>query len=219
MSAFTADESRTASHLLLGQTFICPLTYPELFQLLRDSEFVSSVNTTLNGLGYKLSQVGDADNPEVFFCAVMSMDDPRDRQHVEKRLLEMRDQIGAFIDFFRLVDHAGQGGVVSGGEVSFSKLLLAIEGHRPYLDQLRDLQAHKLFDSSKNVTDNGERLKRVLKVMHDQGYLVRRNASSTVYAFTGKIAYLQRIMSWLADHHRIEVIKPEDRSAFQEGLL
>lgn len=219
MTAYTSDELRTTCHLLLGQAFICPITYPELFQLLRDEDFAHAVAQVLNPLGYKLSQVGDLDSPEVFFCALLGIDDPRERQHAEKRLLEMRDQIGAFIEFFRLVDHAGQGGVVSGGEVSFSKLLSAIESHPPYLDQLRDLQGLKLFESSRNAKENADRLSRVLKVMQDQGYIVRRSTDSTVYAFTGKMAYLQRIMGWLADHHRIEVIKPEDRSAFQEALL
>lgn len=218
MTAHTT-ELRTTCHLLLGQTFICPITYPELFQLLRDEHFANAVAQVLNPLGYKLSQVGDPNSPEVFFCALLGIDDLRERQHAEKRLLEMRDQIGAFIEFFRLVDHAGQGGVISGGEVSFSRLLSAIENHPPYLDQLRDLQGLKLFESSRNAKDNADRLSRVLKVMQDQGYIVRRSTDSTIYAFTGKMAYLQRIMGWMADHHGIEVIKAEDRSAFQEGLL
>lgn len=219
MTAYTADELRNTCHLLLGQTFICPITYPDLFPLLCDESFAAEVSLVLNPLGYNLSQVGDSDSPEVFFCALRGTEDPRQRQHAEKRLLEMRDQISAFIEFFRLVDNAGQSGVVSGGEVSFSKLLSAIENHPPYLDQLRDLQGIKLFEGSRNAKDNADRLSRVLKVMQDQGYIVRRSTDSTVYAFTGKMAYLQRIMGWLADHHHIEVIKQEDRPAFQEGLL
>ncbi|MAG64980.1 MAG: hypothetical protein CMK74_03795 [Pseudomonadales bacterium] len=219
MSAYSGADLRLTCHLLLGQVFICPMTYPELFQLLREDDFAREVSQVLNPLGYSLSQVGDSESPEVFFCALLDVEDSRQRQHAEKRLLEIRDQIGAFIEFFRLVDNAGQSSVVSGGEVSFSRLLAAIENHPPYLDQLRDLQGLKLFESSRNAKDHADRLSRVLKVMQDQGYIVRRSTDSTVYAFTGKMAYLQRIMGWLADHHQIEVIKPEDRSAFQEGLL
>jgi len=215
------DHIVTVHRLLVSQQFICPTTHPELFQQLREDSFAEAVNDFLAGLGYRLSWVGDDDSPEVFFCGLVSLDDSDDRKHAEKTLLDMRDQISACIEFFRLVDHAGQGRIslISGGELPFYSLLSAIDAQTPYIDQLRDLQGLKLFESTRNAKDNGDRLARVFKVMVDQGYLVLNHSESKIYLFTGKLAYLQRILGWLADYHNIPITEPEQRQEYQGGLF
>lgn len=221
MSAYEKDLRETC-HLLLRQAFICPSTHPALFSELRGEEFAEAVRAVLNPLGYQLSWVGDDDSPEVFFSALTSLNDAEERKHAESSLLAMRDQISACISFFRLVDQAGshQIPVVNGGELPAAKLLAAIEASPPYRDQLRDLQGLTLFSDSRKAKDNSDRLNLVLRTMVHQGYIVRRSIESTVYVFTGKLAYLQRIMGWLADHHNLSVSeKPPATGGYQEGLL
>lgn len=213
---------RDVCHRLLRQEFICPVSHPTLFNELRDDEFVMAVAAVLNPLGYQLSWVGDDDTPEVFYCALTSLDNSDERKHAETSLLTMRDQISACISFFRLVDQAGnhQIAVVNGGELPVSRLLAAIEGSETYRDQLRDLQGLPMFADSRKAKDDNDRLTSIIKAMQNQGYLIPRSDESTVFVFTGKLAYLQRIMRWLADHHHLTVeVEPETVGGIQEGLL
>lgn len=214
---------REACHLLLRQQFICPATHPTLFSELRGDEFAQAVCAVLTPLGYQLSWVGDDDSPEVYFCGLTSLQDAGERKYTEAALVAMRDQISACIRFFQLLDQAGnqQIAVVNGGELPASRLLTEIESSPPYRDQLRDLQGLAMFSDSRKAKDNSERLNYVLRAMEQQGYLVRRSSESSVWVFTGKLAYLQRIMGWLADHHSLTVQQTAstESGSYQESML
>lgn len=215
-------ELRDTVESLLDGRFICYVSAPDSFRQLNDPAFARQVSEALAPLGRSLSCVGEADSPEAFFAAMINLEDTRDQQHARRSLTTIRDQIAPCIDFFRLLDQAGGNNLslVAGGELPFAKLLDAIESHEPYRDQLRDLSGLKLFDSSRNAKDSGDRLNRVLKVMQDEGYLVRRTSESSVYVFTGKLAYLQQILGWLADHHdcAIDETNHDGASSTQGGL-
>lgn len=206
---------------LLNEQIICPVTTPELFRALANKTFCEHVESGLAPLGRKLSVIGDAQSPEGYFAALVSLDDKSDRDLAAKMLIDMRDSIMPCIGFFKLLDQAGGSDIslMVGGELSYAKLLDAIESNELYRDQLRNLSTLKLFDASRNAKDNADRLSRVIKVMQDQGYVIKRSSDTTVYVFTGKLAYLQMILGWLADHHQLSVdsTDPVQRSA-QDGF-
>ena len=212
---------RDTVETLLNGGFICFVSAPENFRQLCDPAFARSVTAALAPLGRSLSVVGDHDSPDAFFAALTSLEETRDRAHAIRSLTAMRDQIAPCIEFFRLLDQAGGNNLslVAGGELPLAKLLDTIESHEPYRDQLRDLSGLKLFDTSRNAKDTNERLNRVLKVMQDEGYLVRRSNESSVFVFTGKLAYLQQILGWLADHHDCPVDDVSPDSASTQGGL
>jgi hypothetical protein len=206
---------------LLEERFICPVANPELFKALGNKDFYASVERSLAPLGRTLSSIGDNDYPEAYFAALNSLDDKADRGKASAMLVDMRDSIGPCIEFFRLLDQAGGNDIslMVGGDLSYAKLLGAIEANDIYSDQLRNLSTCKLFESSRNAKDNAERLSKIIKVVQDQGYVIKRSADSTVYVFTGKLAYLQMILGWLADHHQIPIDTPEPtQQGSQEGL-
>lgn len=213
---------RDVCHRLLRQEFICPVVHPALFSELLDDDFQFAVSSVLEPLSYQLCWVGDAETPEAFYCALTNLDNNDEYKHAEQGLLAMRDQISACINFFRLVDQAGnhQIAVINGGELPASQLLAAIEKSEMYRDQLRDLQGLPMFSDSRRAKDDNERLSSIIKTMQNHGYLIPRSNEATVYVFTGKLAYLQRMMQWLADHHQLAVeTSPERIGGVQEGLL
>ena len=183
-------ELQAALIALLEERFICPVANPELFKALGNKDFYASVERSLTPLGRTLSSIGDNDYPEAYFAALNSLDDKADRGKASAMLVDMRDSIGP-----------------------------CIEANDIYSDQLRNLSTCKLFESSRNAKDNAERLSKIIKVVQDQGYVIKRSADSTVYVFTGKLAYLQMILGWLADHHQIPIDTPEPtQQGSQEGL-
>lgn len=214
---------KEACHLLLRQEFICPATHPTLFSELRGDDFAQAVSAVLTPLGYQLSWVGDDETPEVYFCGLTSLENVAERKHTEAALVAMRDQVSACIRFFQLLDQAGnqQIAVVNGGELPASRLLAEIESSPPYRNQLRDLQGLPMFSDSRKAKDNSERLNYVLRSMEQQGYLIRRSNESSIWVFTGKLAYLQRIMGWLADHHNLTVHQTSTQASggYQESML
>ena len=191
-------ELQAALIALLEERFICPVANPELFKALGNKDFYASVERSLTPLGRTLSSIGDNDYPEAYFAALNSLDDKADRGKASAMLVDMRDSIGPCIEFFRLLDQAGGNDIslMVGGDLSYAKLLGAIEAN-----------------------DIAERLSKIIKVVQDQGYVIKRSADSTVYVFTGKLAYLQMILGWLADHHQIPIDTPEPtQQGSQEGL-
>lgn len=206
--------------LLLNQTFICPVAYLESYQLLLEGASAREVNQTLNALGYELTQLGEKDHPEVFFCAPLDFNRRRDRDYAEKMLKDMRDDVDACLQFFLLLDQAGHGqvSVVSRAEIALADVLNAVESSAAYREQLRDMEAYSMFESLTKRKDNKERLTQLFNVMLRQGYLVRRSSESSVYVFTGKVGYFHRMMAWLKDHHGLESankpVEPEQRGLF-----
>lgn len=218
----TNIDLRNTLQALLGKQFICDVSTPELFRLMRDPAFAKEVSDALEPFGRTLSIVGDEASPEAYFCGFIDLQNQQDREQVSKELMVMRDQIGDCIEFFRMIDQAGGNylSLISGGELPYAKLLDSIENHEPYQIQLRDLGGLKLFDNSRNAKDTGDRLMKVIKSMVDEGYLVKRQNESTVFVFTGKLSYLQQILAWLADYHGCAVDTPagDEQTASQGGL-
>lgn len=207
-------------HLLLSQAFICAVSHPESFKALLDNSVADEVNQTLVALGYELTHLGQEDRPTVFFSAPIDYNRKRDRDYAEKMIKEMRDDIDACLSFFLLIDQAGHGNmaIVSGGEIALGDVLNAVEESPLSREQLRDLEAHAMFESLTKRKDNKERLTQLFNVLQRQGYVVRRNNESSVYVFTGKVDYFHRMMAWRKDHHGLESTQ-EIATLDQRGLF
>lgn len=214
------NELRDTLEALLDGRFICAVSTPDLFRQLRDRGFTKQVNSALTPFGRSLAIVGNEEHPEAFFAGMVNLDLPNDRAHAIRSLTAMRDNIEPCIAFFALLDQAGGNNLslIVGGDLPFAKLLDAIESHEPYREQLRDLSGLKLFDTTRNAKDTADRLAKVLKIMQEEGYLVKRSNESSVYVFTGKLAYLQQILGWLADHHGLSVEESSPEGQQQGGL-
>ncbi|MFG3454828.1 hypothetical protein [Stutzerimonas stutzeri] len=133
----------------------------------------------------------------------------------------LRDQIKPLLDFIRLYSRAEGSDVylAPGEEVSFSRLIEAIEANTTYAEMLRDLAGHQIFRRISSARDNKDSLGRALEALTDEGFLVRANTQSANFVVTGKMGYVFMALEWVAAYH--EISEPENRhelAAVQGGL-
>lgn len=212
---------RECLEILLRGGFICPFSQPDLHQAMLDQDLAVRVKQGLLPLGRVLAYIGDEAAPDTFYAGYASLDSPQDRQSVASELTWLRDQIKPLLDFIRLYSRAEGSDVylAPGEEVSFSRLIEAIEANTTYAEMLRDLAGHQIFRRISSARDNKDSLGRALEALTDEGFLVRANTQSANFVVTGKMGYVFMALEWVAAYH--EIAEPENRhelAAVQGGL-
>lgn len=185
----------SALKLLTAGEFVCPIRFPDEFEVLDTPEGRERAEAWLGEVGYRLCQLEDGG---AFFMAFNSLDHEQKTQ-VRDQFRSLRDTLQPAVRFLETVRQAqGRGEQLQPGqEVVQSALMEAVRGSTSLdrrLQQMKDVYNSRVGEAS---TD---RLARILELLEKDGYLHLANPSHMVYIVTGKIRFLYQMLAVMAEY-------------------
>ena len=200
---------RTVLELLLQGEFICQVSHPKYYQLLKFEEVLLEINTVLVPLGRKLHWT---EEKETFYCVYDDLSNSNDATQIRKQFEQLRYQIAPVIDFLTLVMKAeGKGEILIPNDIlQFHELLSHIESEPAYSMDLKRIGRYELFKKTTKKNNNQDRLKEILETMRKEGYMELTNADSAIYQVTGKIEYFYNCVEFIRDHEQVPLQEESD---------
>lgn len=196
-----------ALKLLLEGAYICPIRFPDEFNLLQDEEEQEQVNDWLEKLNMRLARLGDEG---AFFMAPAYIG-ANDVTQVKNELMRFREVYGPavlFLDFIRQTDASRY--YLSPGEYIALYELEALVSQSTMLEtQLKTLQS--IISGASARQTNHENLRRLLEHLAKDGYMVLADKNSGTYRVTGKIEQLYAVLQFLDENKVIPDAEVDDR--------
>ena len=201
--------------LLLAGEFVCAVRYPDAWRFLEDEAQRQDAQAFLARLGRRLActRQGGA------WFAASTQVGAEERRAMREGFADIKHNLRFLVGFFVHVMQAlRQDQFLAPGSLIESNRLIAAIDENPNLRS--ELQA--LAGLGKGPTGDGTlrgTLERLLKKLHDDGYLVLANPEREIYAVTGKIEYLQEVVDFLMAHQSIpDEIAEEQGEDSGEGV-
>lgn len=186
---------------LLAGDVICVITAETLYKFLEDPIWKQDVDGYLRRIGRVLRTTQDGSG---YYAAYRNLSDPSVRQHVKRQFGEAMNDLEPMVRWLRLAASAEKSGspLKPGDVLRGSELLEAIENAPALVEELDRLSRTKLF----NNTSSGpkKQLDSILKRLCDNGYLVSRGASGSVFIATGRWARLYEVLQFIAGHEHLD---------------
>ena len=183
-------------HSLLAGQFICEFRHPDLYAYLQDADQRARVAQWVEGIGYKLSRLGDHG---AYFMAYKNVSADR-RADVRKQFKEIKVDQAPRITFLKMAQEALENDILltPGSLIELPSLVDKV-GSRPKL--MEDFKsALPQLVGSRVSTSLHDNLKRALDGLCSDGYLTTKNAEREIYMVTGKIDYLHNVIDFLLDN-------------------
>lgn len=203
--------------LLLEGAYICPIRYPDEFNVLGDEEEQEKVGEWLEKLNMRLARLGD----EGAFFMAPSFIGVKDVAQVKAELMRFRDEYGPavlFLDFVRQVD-ASRYFLSPGEYVALYDLDASVSQSTMLETQLKALFGVIRGASSRQT--NHANLRCLLDHLTKDGFMVLADKNSGTYRVTGKIEQLYAVLQFLDESKVIPDAEVDDRSvdAAEIGLF
>lgn len=198
------------NHLITGNT-IDSFTKKPMAEALSDPLALEELNQFLSFIGKKCIRTMDG---YCFYCVHLDARNHKDRQaQVEKQFAENYNRVMPIVEWLRLIrnSYSGNRVMVSGDEISFSKLLYETENSTLIQKQLKDL----MFKIGKSSTDLKDMINDVFKYLVAQEYLVPTGNTGLNYQATGKWSVFYEESEYMLEHNNInyeENPEPEQAS-------
>lgn len=182
-----------ALKLLLAGEYLCSVRFPNEFELLNDENEREQINSWLQGLGNRLTRIGD----EGAFFMAPEFIGAKEMTQVKNELLKFRDEYGpavTLLDFIRQVKVENV--LLSPGEyIQLYELDSAVSQNSTLEAMLKTLLP-VIFNGAQRNT-NHENLSRLMQHLAKDGYLVLANKDTGAYQVTGKIEQLYAVLQFL----------------------
>mgnify|MGYP003664079207 FL=1 len=202
MSAYTDGDafSQVIEKLLTGE-IICEVTEEQLYKYLNDPSNQKDVDSYLRRIGRVLRSSQDSSG---YYAAYRDISNPSVKLQIKKKFSEAINDLEPLIRWLRLASSAEKSGapIKPGDTLRGSELLQAIESAPSLVDELDRLSRTKLF--SNTSAGSKKQLDSILKRLCDNGYLVARGASGSVFIATGKWARLYETLQFIASHEQLD---------------
>ena len=191
---------------LLAGEIICEFTAEPLYRHLQDEIHQQDVDGFLRRTGRVLRTTQDGTG---YFAAYRDIGDPSAKQQIKQRFSEVINDLEPLVRWLRLALSAEKMGnpLQPGDTLRGSELMKAIETAPALIDELERLSRTKLFNN--NSTGAKKQLDSMLRRLCENGYLVAKGSSGSVYVATSKWARLYEMLQFIASHEKLEGVEDE----------
>lgn len=198
---------------LLAGDVVCEITAEPLYKYLEDPNHQQDVDTYLHRIGRVLRSTQDDSG---YFAAYRNIADTSVKQQIKRQFSKAINDLEPMVCWLRLAASAEKSGVPlqPGDTLKGSELLGAIENAPALIEELDRLSRSRLFYN--NSTGAKKQLDSILRRLCDNGYLVTRGSSGSVFVATGKWARLYEVLQFIAAHEQLD---GEEDAPAQEELL
>lgn len=184
---------------LLKGSFICPVTYPELFDYLEDKKNRERVDIHLTPIGMRLHVTR---NQHAYY-AVYKTIKTENRGNINKLFQDIKNEIQPVLKFINLIIQAQRGETYLEAEdvLDFSQLLFQI-GENPSLEEILRQFPNLGKEFTANEASLRAMLDRVMNYLVRKDYLVKDQKGDR-YKVTGKIDYYYEVLDFIIDNDPI----------------
>lgn len=203
-----------AAHLLLGGHFICETTAGECFRYLQHEPHRAEIDAWLRRMGRRLACTSTG---YAYYMAYEKIG-PGERTEVRKMFSDFKHNLRPVVNFMKLTMQAlrREQAPTPGERIDFAATLNAIMGNAQLADELKGFPSlgkeYAAGDASvRSILD------RVFQQLTKGGYLHLLDREREVYAFTGKIDYLDEVIQFLMANEQIT--EEEEPEPEQKELL
>lgn len=203
---------------LLGGKYICPVTYPNEFNVLKDEKEREKVDAWLRALNMRLARLGE----EGAFFMAPAFIGPEETKKIRTEMKRFRDEYGPavrLLEFIRQtdIDHR----MLSPGEIIIlHELERIISGSTTLIIQFKSL--YPIINGASLQKSIHENLRQLLEHLEKDGYVVLRSKDTGRYQVTGKIEQLYIVLQFLNENKVIddtEIHDMEEDVKKQEDLI
>jgi hypothetical protein len=179
--------------LLLSGEFICEVRYPDAYRFLATESNQKDANAYLTRIGRSLVMT---EQSGAWYAAYERIG-PNEKHAIKEEFTRIKLKIRFLVDFFVKAMRA------SGMEIFYSRgdkieahaLMAAIDGNPGLRAEFQALGSVGRGGATDGKLKGA--LDRHLKLLVDDGFLIRVNAEREIYQVTGKIEYLTEIVQFL----------------------
>lgn len=186
--------------LLVGKV-ICEITAEPLYKYLDDPAHKQDVDSYLRRIGRVLCSTQDGSG---YYAAYRDVSNPSAKLQIKREFSESINDLEPLVRWLRLAVSAEKSGtpLQPGDTLRESELLKAIENAPALVDELARLSRARFFSNTNTVPKR--QLDSILKRLCDNGYLVTRGVTDSVFIATGKWARLYEILQFIAAHEHLD---------------
>lgn len=182
---------------------ICPVHYPEEFELLEDPNQRRRAEEWLEAIGYRLARLSE----EGAYVMAHSVVTTEMRNQFREELRNVRFKLEPVVGFletlrqslsqgggdnFRMTAQIHPGDTIWESEITEAVRKSSILERR--LMEMRDMSGVRVTESAP------DRVRRMLNLLVQDGYLVEVNPTTKGYQVTGKIEYLYQLIAFIAEN-------------------
>lgn len=202
---------------LLQGDFICETTAPDLYKALQVDQYKDNVTDLLYRTGRRLRRTDDGC---AYYAPLLHMDSKERANAVRSQFRETINELESLVkwlEFYMLSTHSGTTLRQGDPPLRMSEIARAVDESAPLSEKLAELT--RTGAMKVNVDTNAARLKAVVKLLQERGYLVPLSGRIEEYAVTGKWSYLNEVIAFVIDHEEIHAVDETVSDITQGALL
>ncbi|MDF2461845.1 MAG: hypothetical protein K0Q43_80 [Ramlibacter sp.] len=175
--------------------FVCAVAYPDEFAALQDAAGRAQAETWLEAIGYRLARLSDEG---AFFMAHGTVTTDV-RAKVREELRTIRDRLQPAVEFLETLRQAqGRSPQLQPGDTFWeSEIVEAVRGNvmlERRMNEMRDVHGARVSEAAV------DRVKRILALLEQSGYLKETNPNHKAFQVTGKVLYVYQLLAFVNEN-------------------